>query len=267
MKVLSINQFAKICRTTPRTIRFYEEKGLFMPAKIDVWTKYRYYTEDQAKDFLRIKLLQSFHIPLKKIKEKKKEKKLEGFLNDQIKLLEQDIEEKKKEILFLTSMQYTLFTGENFFDKLHRETFGSYRLFGKIFEKADYDRVGEYISEVFKMANLLGITYKKEYMVFYHNSEYQPKNTIIEVAVICDDVQKIKIPDEYFLKNFPKTMCLVYDYHGPYDYFILLYQKLFALLKEKKILVKNFVFDYYINSSSSTTSPYDIYTKLCFPIR
>ena len=33
-KRLAIKEFAQICRTTPRTLRFYEQKGLFKPFKI-----------------------------------------------------------------------------------------------------------------------------------------------------------------------------------------------------------------------------------------
>lgn len=41
--LLSIHEFAHVCRTTPRTLRFYAQKGLFKPIKIDQNNKYRFY--------------------------------------------------------------------------------------------------------------------------------------------------------------------------------------------------------------------------------
>lgn len=52
---------------SPRTLRFYEQKGLFKPIKIDSNSKYRFYDPKQARDFLKIKLLQNFHLSLKQI--------------------------------------------------------------------------------------------------------------------------------------------------------------------------------------------------------
>src|SRR5947207_2817168 len=68
-KVLTIAQFARLCRVTPRTLRFYEQKGLLKPAVVDEFTKYRGYLPEQVREVLKIKLLQQFNSPLNEIKE------------------------------------------------------------------------------------------------------------------------------------------------------------------------------------------------------
>ena len=90
---LTIKQFAEVCRTTPRTLRFYEKKGLFKPAVIDAFTKYRSYHPRQAREFLKIKLLQNFHVPLKQIKTSF----AENTLLSRLKILKEEIAEKEKE--------------------------------------------------------------------------------------------------------------------------------------------------------------------------
>src|SRR3989338_472751 len=81
VNLLTIKQFAEVCRTTPRTLRFYEKKGLFKPAVIDTFNKYRFYHPSQAREFLKIKLLQNFHVPLKQIKANSVETTLLNRLN------------------------------------------------------------------------------------------------------------------------------------------------------------------------------------------
>ncbi|HXS14789.1 MAG TPA: MerR family transcriptional regulator, partial [Candidatus Saccharimonadales bacterium] len=109
MKLLTIHQFAQICRTTPRTLRFYEGKGLLRPVEKDKWNKYRLYREDQAKDFLLLKLLQHFHFELKDMKEMTIEETTEDALLAQLATLRRDIEERQKEYHFLESMHTFFF--------------------------------------------------------------------------------------------------------------------------------------------------------------
>jgi len=262
VKLLNIHQFAQLCRTTPRTLRFYEEKGLFGPFKIDEWTKYRYYREDQAQDFLQIKLLQSFHIPLKELKEEKSQ----PFLIEKTQSLEKELEERKKEIFFLKNMYTFFFQAKDIGQVLHTETFGPHKLFTKLFVHAGYDKVGEYVTQVESVAKKAGIPTDDSDLVFYHDESYNPKNTTVEVALIVKSGWSGKIPEGYLIKQYPVTKILTYDYFGPYEYFILLYQKLFAYLKSRKIELTGHVFDYYIQSKENSESVYDIHTKLCFPV-
>ena len=95
--VLSINMFAKLCKTTPRTIRFYEQKGLLFPKKINPDNSYRYYSPNQVKQFMKIKLLQNFHISLKEIKQIIQNKKGSSFFEDKINNLKNEIKEKERQ--------------------------------------------------------------------------------------------------------------------------------------------------------------------------
>ena len=264
MKVWNIAQFANMCRTTPRTLRFYEEKGIFTPAKIDPWTKYRFYSQDQVKDFLQIKLLQSFHVPLSSMK-KQHALHAKDIVQNQIKALEKELEEKKREIQFLQNMQDLFFDVSSVGKLLHKETFGPHLLFTKIIKNADYHKVGEYITLLQGVAQKHNIAVQKEELVFYHTTEFEPKNTTIEVALLLKkDIHTI--PEGCEVKKYPATKLLVYDYIGPYEYFILIYQKLFAYLMEKNIQLTGNAFDYYVQSQERSDSIYKIHTKLCFPV-
>ncbi|MGD9901502.1 MAG: MerR family transcriptional regulator [Spirochaetales bacterium] len=100
--MLTISSFAKACETTIKTLRYYYNEGIFKPSSIDRYTGYRYYEENQVKDFLLISELKKLNFSLGEIK---------NFLtnpnNDIIKSkineLNSSIEKTKKQIQTLNS--------------------------------------------------------------------------------------------------------------------------------------------------------------------
>lgn len=63
--MLTIGQFAKVCKVTIKAIRYYEKIGLLSPAWVDDRNQYRYYTSKQADIINKITLLKEMGIPLK----------------------------------------------------------------------------------------------------------------------------------------------------------------------------------------------------------
>ena len=61
--MITIQGFAKLCGCNTQTLRYYDRIGLLAPAKVDEWTGYRYYEEDQAMRFVKIKNLQQADFP------------------------------------------------------------------------------------------------------------------------------------------------------------------------------------------------------------
>jgi DNA-binding transcriptional MerR regulator/effector-binding domain-containing protein len=51
---LPITAFARICGVTAKTLRFYDEIGLFRPAYTDPRTRYRFYLQEQLREFVQI---------------------------------------------------------------------------------------------------------------------------------------------------------------------------------------------------------------------
>lgn len=46
-QLFKIGEFSRLMQVTVKTLRHYEQKGLLVPAEVDEWTGYRYYTTDQ----------------------------------------------------------------------------------------------------------------------------------------------------------------------------------------------------------------------------
>ena len=67
----NIGDFSKIVDIPVRTLRYYAEYGVLVPSEIDVWTGYKYYSEDNIRECKVIKLLKTLDFTLDEIIEYK----------------------------------------------------------------------------------------------------------------------------------------------------------------------------------------------------
>ena len=65
---MTIQAFSKLCGCNPQTLRYYDKVGLLKPDRVDRFTGYRYYDEDQALTFVKIKNLQQAGFSIDEIK-------------------------------------------------------------------------------------------------------------------------------------------------------------------------------------------------------
>ena len=66
---LSITAFARICGVSAKTLRFYSDIGLFRPAFVDPRTRYRFYVQEQLRDFVQIQSLRECGASLAEIRQ------------------------------------------------------------------------------------------------------------------------------------------------------------------------------------------------------
>ena len=66
---MTIRQFALLCGCNPQTLRYYDQIGLLKPVQVDQWSGYRYYDEDQALVFVKIKNQQVAGFTIDEIRE------------------------------------------------------------------------------------------------------------------------------------------------------------------------------------------------------
>lgn len=66
---MTIRQFAALCACNPQTLRYYDRADLLKPARVDPWTGYRSYKEEQARGFVKIRNLQKAGFTIGEIRE------------------------------------------------------------------------------------------------------------------------------------------------------------------------------------------------------
>lgn len=65
---MTIKEFSRLCGCNPQTIRYYDHVDLLKPIRVDAWTGYRYYKEEQALLYVKIKNLQTAGFSIEEIK-------------------------------------------------------------------------------------------------------------------------------------------------------------------------------------------------------
>jgi DNA-binding transcriptional MerR regulator len=64
MELVSIGEFARRSRLSPRALRLYDESGLLLPARVDPDSGYRWYRLDQLESARHIAALRQLGMPL-----------------------------------------------------------------------------------------------------------------------------------------------------------------------------------------------------------
>lgn len=65
---MTIKQFAQLCGCNPQTLRYYDHVELLKPVRVDRWSGYRDYDEDQALVFVKNKNLQAAGLAIDEIR-------------------------------------------------------------------------------------------------------------------------------------------------------------------------------------------------------
>lgn len=102
-KKYNVTGFAKLCGVTPRTLKYYEEKGLFQPESADA-NGYRIYGEEQVDEISAIRLFKEHGLSLEEIREILSGDDVESVLlrlRRQQELLEKKIGELKRQQYFV----------------------------------------------------------------------------------------------------------------------------------------------------------------------
>lgn len=67
MKLLTIGEFARLSRLSPKALRLYDELGLLRPCRVDEWSGYRYYSPSQLDRARLVGWLRRIGVPLAQI--------------------------------------------------------------------------------------------------------------------------------------------------------------------------------------------------------
>jgi DNA-binding transcriptional MerR regulator len=66
---ISIGEFARRSRLSPKALRLYDERGVLVPSRVDQASGYRYYGTAQLEKARLVVMLRQLQVPLAVIKE------------------------------------------------------------------------------------------------------------------------------------------------------------------------------------------------------
>lgn len=271
--MLSIGEFSKICKVSTKTLRYYAEIGLILPAEINPENGYRYYSIEQLETMLFINRLKSYNFSLEEIKtileweeaqdeklyfalaRKKKEfeKKVQEFektldqLNDDITNLKQgtpimsyleniDVQLVEVPIMYLLSIR----------KMVHEYTFAEEygHCFSKLFRKIADDK----------------LTMSSPPMVLFHSGEFSSFGLDTEFAI------PVK---EYVTgtRNFHPRLCLKTVLCGSYSNLSSVYTKQREWAEKEGYESNNALYEVYVTDPSQVSKESDLITEIYYPVK
>ena len=234
---LKIGAFSQMMQVTVKTLRHYEQKGLLIPAEVDEWTGYRYYTLAQMQKLNAIRDLQRLGFSLDEIQELYEE----DSHSPSVRQISEKIEETERQLRSLIRRRNQLLDWRNARNKMndmekfsiqslpeiivasHREVIPNYEALGPLCVQT----IGPEMKRLRLQCPPPGYCFTIE-----HCQEYRPTDIDIEY---CEKVTK-KGTDSALIKFkdipvVPLAACL--KVFGPYDKLYDNYVELFAYLEKE----------------------------------
>lgn len=115
-----IGEFANVVKSNIKKIRYYDEIDLLKPKVIDKFTSYRYYDEDNVREYYAIILLKQMGFSLEEIKKYKDNLSDDIFLKQREKLLK-DILDMKNTIKIIDKTRSNIVNGKIKLDEFDYE--------------------------------------------------------------------------------------------------------------------------------------------------
>jgi len=232
--VFSIGDFSKITGLTIKTLRFYHEKGLLVPAWIDEQTGYRHYGSQQIEKARIVRQLRDLEFSLEQIQD------MLADCADEDRIL--DYLEKHKTLIEAKIRQYRTIVGslgkiiihereaqmamQNPIFKVEEKTLGPMLIAG-VRMKGRYNECGKGFARV---GRSFGRHIAGKPMLLHYDSEYREEDADFEA---CMPIRKDKKADGISTRELPGGPCVSLLHQGPYEQLGRAYAVVLQYIKEK----------------------------------
>lgn len=224
--MLTIGDFSRLSRVTPRMLRHYDALGLLRPEAVGE-NGYRYYRQEQLSHLVRIQWLKGYGFSLGEIgplleledgrllpllRQRRLElcRELDGRralihqLEEDILRMEGTIMEKAYHVVLLQDPEQKVFS--------IRETIG-------------VDRYHDFFERLYREAEARGLTQAGLIQMLYHDEAFNPERSDVEAQmVVAQDGPDVKVR--------PACTCAAVQHRGPYEDLHLAYDALCTWLGE-----------------------------------
>ena len=216
--MLSIGDFSRLGQVTVRTLRLYDELGLFKPIRVDRFTSYRYYSIEQLPRLNRILMLKDLGLSLEQIAHLLKEDLSATQLRKMLTLKQAEIEQKLQESTeHLARVESRLRQIEKEgqlpgYDVILKKTephkIVSIRQVVPFF-KDMYSYRCSLFNTMYQWLENNQIAVNGPELTIYHNAEYIEQNIDMEVAVIADISESFNAPNgNVTIRNLPGVLTM-----------------------------------------------------------
>ncbi|MBX3082906.1 MAG: MerR family transcriptional regulator [Anaerolineae bacterium] len=274
--MLKIGDFSRLAQVPIKTLRFYDELGLFRPAEVDRFTGYRYYTLDQLPRLNRILALKDLGLALEQITTmmngEMSAEEMRGRLEAKRREAQQEIEEAQARLMRLDirlrqiDMENQMPTYEIVTKKVDSQRVLSIRQIAPTMTERD-----RLIEEVRAALRRQPISVSAPPILLYHHAGYRDVDLDIEVAIPVETAR----PDAILLSNGRQMSirmipaldrvitCLL---HGRYEQLGGVYAALNTFLNAHRLHYLGPAREVILRGADDTADPAEYLTEVQYPV-
>lgn len=264
--MLSIGQFSKVCGVSIQTLRYYDQINLISPCKVDAENSYRYYDVSQITELLLISRLKRYGFSLVQIQsllQNRDTAKQLDILQQQQYILSKDVMEQQIALQELEQHIQKIKQGENLMSypinytvtivERKPQTILSHR------QMMSIDDFGKYFGLLFQQMETEHLVPSGQTISIYHDSEFNPENSDIEVAVpIVEKEKATRILDG---GQFAHTI-----HYGAYSRLADAYGSVTEWIEQNGYQINGAPFEIYEKSNMTGLSIDQWETSIYFPV-
>jgi len=240
-----IGELSSITKLSIRTLRYYQEIGLLLPAKTDESTGYRYYDEKGIQKAALISSLKSLNFSLDEIKTISNDMKgdvLQTVLKEKLAELDKSIveitEAKNRLIACIALSEDKAFEehGEIVFKNVPHQYVASTRFTGR------YEDIGNEMNKLFSAygGKIRGIPFS-----MYYDNDSKPDDADIEICLPVNHDENDKS-----IKTIEGGRAIAVTHSGSYETLYKSYKKIIDYAKINNIEIRYPIREYYIKGKN-----------------
>jgi DNA-binding transcriptional MerR regulator len=234
--MFSIGEFSRVAGMTVKTLRFYHEQGLLVPAVVDPQSGYRYYSETQIDTARAIAFFRGLEFSIADIKqllEQQEGEQILSLVERQRDSLRQRIVQLRKSVRslddFLESERQAHAMAASTFQVEEKKV--APLLIAGIRMKGRYSDCGKAFA---KLGRSLGRFIRGKPMLLHYDAEYHEDDADFEAAM---PISQAKTVEGISTRELPAATCITLLHKGPYDQLGSSYAKILTYAKHKNLEV------------------------------
>ena len=232
--MLSIGEFSKITGLSIKTLRFYHDNGLLVPARVEQGTGYRYYDRNNVEKARVIVRLRSLDFALKEIAEILEqyddESEILTYLEQKKQVIRDRIQQfgdivgQLERIISLETQARLTMQNSNY--EVEEKQVDSMLIAG-VRMTGKYSDCGQGFA---KIGRKFGRFICGKPLLLHYNDEYREDDADFEA---CMPIRKEKDVPGVSVRQLPAGRCISLLHKGPYEEMGRSYEKILAYVKEK----------------------------------
>lgn len=259
--MLTIGDFSRLSRVTPRMLRHYDALGLLRPEAVGD-NGYRYYRQEQLSDLLRIQWLKGYGFslgeigPLLELEDSQLLPRLRQRRLDLYRELD-----ARRELIHQIEADILRMEGTKLMDKQYHVVLiqdPEQKVFS-IRETIGVNQYHDFFERLYREAGQRGLKQAGPIQMLYHDEEFSPERSDVEAQmVVAQDGPDVKLK--------PACLCAAVQHRGPYERLQYAYDALCAWLAEHtEYRICGPAMDRYFGDPDNTP-PDQLETGVLFPV-